>query len=141
MRLVLISYRFSVVAYNYDVFESFWYVNDVTVQVLLFATLTIELKRKSPNAHTFLKIIKVRYGVVTHAVYIIFDLVINILVIAMLLTEDSAVVSDLTDVSTAAACFLLLINVVLYTMFGGIKAIFLTNYVHTVMIFNEFIAH
>ena len=29
---------------------------------------------------------------------------------------------------TAAACFLLPIGVVLYTMFGGIKATFLTDY-------------
>ena len=35
---------------------------------------------------------------------------------------------------TAAACFLLPIGVVLYTMFGGIKATFLTDYIHTVVI-------
>lgn len=35
---------------------------------------------------------------------------------------------------TAAACFLLPIGVVLYTIAGGIKATFLTDYVHTVMI-------
>jgi len=29
---------------------------------------------------------------------------------------------------TAAACFLLPVGVVLYTMFGGIKATFLTDY-------------
>jgi Na+/proline symporter len=55
----------------------------------------------------------------------------------MLLTGGSAVVSDLTGVPTAAACFLLPIGVVLYTMFGGIKATFLTDYVHTVMIFSK----
>ena len=58
----------------------------------------------------------------------------NILVTAMLLTGGSAVVSDLTGMPTAAACFLLPIGVVLYTMFGGIKATFLTDFVHTVMI-------
>lgn len=124
-------------AYNYGVSGPFWYASGATVQVLLFATLAIELKRKSPNAHTFLEIIKARYGVATHAVYITFGLVTNILVTAMLLTGGSAVVSDLTGVPTAAACFLLPIGVVLYTMFGGIKATFLTDYVHTVMIFSQ----
>ena len=99
--------------------------------------MAIELKRKSPNAHTFLEVIKARYGVATHAVYITFGLITNILVTAMLLTGGSAVVSDLTGVPTAAACFLLPIGVVLYTMFGGIKATFLTDYVHTVMIFSK----
>jgi len=59
----------------------------------------------------------------------------NILVTAMLLCGGSAVASDLSGVPTAAACFLLPIGVVLYTMFGGIKATFLTDYVHTVIIF------
>jgi len=33
-----------------------------------------------------------------------------------------------------AACFPLPIGVIIYTMFGGIKATFLTDYVHTVML-------
>jgi Na+/proline symporter len=95
------------------------------VQVILFATLAIELKRKAPNAHTFLEVIRARYGPVTHGVYITFGLMTNVLVTAMLLTGGSAVVTSLTGVPTAAGCFLLPIGVVLYT---------LTDYVHTVMI-------
>jgi Na+/proline symporter len=82
-----------------------------------------------------LEVIKARYGVVTHAVFLTFGLMTNILVTAMLLCGGSAVASDLSGVPTAAACFLLPIGVVLYTMFGGIKATFLTDYVHTVIIF------
>ena len=102
------------------------------VQILLFATLAIELKRKAPNAHTFLEVIRARYGVYTHVVFIVFGLMTNILVTAMLLTGGSAVVTSLTGMPTAAACFLLPVGVVLYTVFGGIRATFLTDYVHTV---------
>ena len=59
-------------------------VVDLSRQILLFATLAIELKRKAPNAHTFLEVIKARYGTLTHFVYIIFGLMTNILVTAML---------------------------------------------------------
>lgn len=104
------------------------------MQILLFATLAIELKRRAPNAHTFLEVIRARYGVYTHLVFIVFGLMTNILVTAMLLTGGSAVVTSLTGMPTAAACFLLPVGVVMYTMFGGIKATFLTDYVHTVMI-------
>src|SRR5689334_2390977 len=52
----------------------------------------------------------------------------------MLLTGGSAVVESLTGVPTVAGNFLLPVGVVLYTMFGGIKATFLTDYVHTVII-------
>jgi Na+/proline symporter len=67
-------------------------------------------------------------------VYITFGLFTNTLVTAMLLTGGSAVISSLTGVPTAAACFLLPLGVVVYTMFGGIKATFLTDYVHTVIL-------
>lgn len=46
----------------------------------------------------------------------------NVLVTAMLLTGGSAVVEDLTGMNPVAACFLLPVGVVLYTMVGGIKA-------------------
>lgn len=42
-------------------------------------------------------------------------------VTAMLLTGGSAVVTSLTGVPTAAACFLLPVGVVMYTIAGGIK--------------------
>lgn len=124
----------SSIAYQYGVSGPFWYASGATVQIILFATLAIELKKKAPNAHTFLEAIRARYGAATHCVYIGFGLATNILVTAMLLTGGSAVATSLCGVPTAAGCFLLPVGVVLYTMFGGIKATFLTDYVHTVVI-------
>ncbi|KAH6711548.1 urea active transporter-like protein [Leptodontidium sp. 2 PMI_412] len=119
------------IAYRYGVSGPFWYASGATVQILLFATIAIELKRRAPNAHTFLEVIRARYGTPAHVVFILFGLATNILVTAMLLTGGSAVVSSLTGMPTAAACFLLPLGVVMYTMFGGIKATFLTDWVHT----------
>ncbi|KAH7391294.1 urea active transporter-like protein [Cadophora sp. MPI-SDFR-AT-0126] len=119
------------IAYRYGVSGPFWYASGATVQILLFATIAIELKRRAPNAHTFLEVIRARYGTPAHIVFICFGLATNILVTAMLLTGGSAVVSSLTGMPTAAACFLLPLGVVMYTMFGGIKATFLTDWVHT----------
>lgn len=104
------------------------------MQIILFTTLAIELKRRSPNAHTFLEVIRARYGTITHIVYIVFGLMTNILVTLMLLTGGSAVIKDLTGIPIAAGCFLLPLGVVVYTMFGGIKATLLTDYAHTVVI-------
>jgi len=52
----------------------------------------------------------------------------------MLLTGGSAVVSQLTGIPTAAAIFLFPIGVVVYTMVGGIKATFLTDYFNSLTI-------
>ncbi|EFQ92407.1 hypothetical protein CFE70_010403 [Pyrenophora teres f. teres 0-1] len=124
----------SAVAYRYGVSGPFWYASGATVQIILFATIAIELKRRAPYAHTFLEVIRARYGTITHIVFMVFGLFTNILVTSMLLTGGSAVVTSLTGMPTAAACFLLPVGVVLYTMFGGIKATFLTDYAHTVVI-------
>ena len=115
------------VAYRYGVSGPFWYASGATVQILLFATLAIALKQKAPNAHTFLEAIRARYGMYGHLVFMVFGLMTNILVTAMLLTGGSAVVTALTGVPTAAACFLLPIGVVLYTIFGGIKATYVDS--------------
>jgi len=104
------------------------------VQIILFATLAIELKRRAPNAHTFLEVVKARYGPVTHAVYIVFCCFCNILVTAMLLTGGSAVINNLTGAPVAAAVFLFPIGVVAYTLFGGIKATFITDYINAFVI-------
>ncbi|RHZ45366.1 hypothetical protein Glove_680g54 [Diversispora epigaea] len=125
----------SSVAYDYGISGPFWYASGATIQVLLFAILAIELKRKAPNAHTFLEIINVRYGKVAHLVFLAFALATNIIVTAMLLLGGSAVVNALTGVNTIACCFLLPLGVLIYTLFGGIKATFLTDYIHTTVIF------
>ena len=86
----------SAVAYQYGVSGPFWYASGATVQIILFATIAIELKRRAPNAHTFLEVIRARYGAVTHIVFMVFGLFTNILVTSMLLTGGSAVVNSVS---------------------------------------------
>ncbi|KAG2218032.1 hypothetical protein INT45_014308 [Circinella minor] len=122
------------VAYRYGVSGPLWYASGACVQVLLFSVLAIELKRRAPNAHTCLEVVRARYGRGTHFVYLVFSLITNIIVTAMLLLGGSAVVSYLTGMHVIAACFLLPLGVIVYTLFGGIKATFLSDYTHTAVI-------
>ncbi|KAI1101274.1 Na+/solute symporter [Jackrogersella minutella] len=119
------------VCYRYGVSGPFWYASGATVQILLFATLAIELKRRAPNAHTFLEVIKARYGTIPHIVFMVFGLVTNILVSLMLIIGGSATVSALTGMHTIAAIYLLPVGVVAYTLVGGLKATILTDWIHT----------
>lgn len=119
------------VCYRYGVSGPFWYASGATVQILLFATLAIELKRRAPNAHTFLEVIKARYGTAAHVTFMVFGLVTNILVSLMLIVGGSATVNALTGMHTIAAIYLLPVGVVAYTMVGGLKATILTDWVHT----------
>lgn len=124
----------TVQVYNNGVSGAIYYAAGATVQIILFACLAIKGKERAPNAHTYLEIIKTRYGSITHGVYCFWGFATNVLVTAMLLTGGSAVVHDLTGMNVVAACLLLPLGVVIYTLFGGIKATFLTDYAHTVVI-------
>ncbi|OWB71426.1 hypothetical protein B5S31_g1114 [[Candida] boidinii] len=121
-------------AYKNGVSGPYFYAAGATVQIILFAFLAIKAKQIAPEAHTYLEIVKARYGPRAHGVFMFFAIATNILVTAMLLTGGSAVISDLTGMHTVAACFLLPLGVTVYTLFGGIKATFLTDYAHTIAI-------
>ena len=48
-----------------------------TVQVLLFAVLAVEIKRKCPTIHTFTEIIKYRWGTTAHIVFIVYAFLVS----------------------------------------------------------------
>jgi urea-proton symporter len=106
-----------------------------SVQVLLFTLLALAIKKKAPHAHTVVEIVRVRFGTGGHAVYLFFAMATNILVTSMILLGGSGIVSSLTGMHIVAANFLLPIGVFVYTLFGGIKATFLSDWVHTVIIY------
>ena len=125
----------STVAYLYGVSGPFWYAAGASIQVLLFGILAIELKRKAPNAHTFLEIIRARFGAGTHKVFLGFALTCNMIVTGMLLLGGAAVVNGLTGMDISLAAFLIPVGVMIYTLVGGLKATFVADYMHTVIIF------
>jgi len=125
----------STVAYQYGISGPFWYAAGASIQVLLFGILAIELKRKAPNAHTFLEIIRARFGDGSHKVFLVFALMTNMIVTAMLLLGGSAVVNGLTGMDISLAAFLIPIGVMIYTLVGGLKATFVADYMHTIIIF------
>ena len=125
----------STVAYQYGISGPFWYAAGASIQVLLFGILAIELKRKAPHAHTFLEIIRARYGDGAHRVFLVFALMTNMIVTAMLLLGGAAVVNGLTGMDISLAAFLIPIGVMIYTLVGGLKATFVADYMHTIIIF------
>jgi len=122
------------VAWNYGITGPFWYAAGATVQILLFGILAIEVKRRAPNAHTFLEIIKVRWGTVAHFVFLFFGLSANLIVSSMLLLGGCAVYKDVAGVSVYASSFIIPLLTLIYTLMGGLKATFLAGYIHTCVI-------
>jgi len=125
----------STVAYQYGVSGPFWYAAGASIQVVLFAILAIELKRKSPMSHTFPEMIHARFGKSSHKIFLSFAFLTNIIVTAMLVLGGAAVVNTLTGINVYIAAFLIPVGVIAYTLFGGLKATFLAEYFNTAFIF------
>ncbi|KAJ7468088.1 solute symporter family transporter [Mycena latifolia] len=124
----------STVAYDYGIAGPFWYAAGATVQILMFAVLACKIKQNAPRCHTYLEIIYTRYGVATHWVFIFFALLTNILVGSQLLLGGSAVVTSLTAMNVYAAIFLIPLGVCVYVVLGGLRATFLCDYSHTMIL-------
>lgn len=128
------------VAYKYGVSGPFWYASGATIQVLLFAVLAVEVKRKAPTAHTVLEIVKARWGVTAHLVFMVFCFLTNIIVTSMLILGGAAVVTALTGVNIYAGAFLIPVGVMLYTAHGGLKATYIAAWGHVAIIYIALVA-
>lgn len=125
----------STVAFEFGMGGAFWYAAGASIQVILFSILAIELKRKAPMTHTFPEMLYVRYGRHSHKVFLFFGLLTNTIVTAMLVLGGAAVVNSLTGVDITLAAFLLPIGIIIYTIFGGLKATFFAEYLNAGFIF------
>lgn len=125
----------STVAYQYGISGPFWYAAGASIQVVLFAILALELKRKAPSSHTFPEIIHARFGKNSHKVFLFFALLTNTVVTAMLVLGGAAAVTSLTGVNIYTAAFLIPAGIIIYTFFGGLKATFLAEYMNTSFLF------
>lgn len=125
----------STVTYEFGIGGLFWYAAGASIQIVLFAILAIELKRKAPYSHTFPEMIFARFGYKAHKVFLFFALITNIIITTMLILGGAAVVNALTGVDMTIATFLIPIGVIIYTIFGGLKATFFADYLNTAFIF------
>eukprot|EP00188_Purpureofilum_apyrenoidigerum_P001408 Plantae.Rhodophyta-Purpureofilum_apyrenoidigerum.ctg17704.p1 GENE.Plantae.Rhodophyta-Purpureofilum_apyrenoidigerum.ctg17704~~Plantae.Rhodophyta-Purpureofilum_apyrenoidigerum.ctg17704.p1 ORF type:complete len:713 (+),score=132.63 Plantae.Rhodophyta-Purpureofilum_apyrenoidigerum.ctg17704:1103-3241(+) len=122
------------VAFKYGISGPFWYASGATIQVILFSVLAIQVKRRAPTSHTFLEIVRARWGTAAHITFLFFGFATNIIVTSMLILGGSAVVTALTGVNTDAASMLIPLGVIFYTLAGGLKATFVASYFNTAVI-------
>ncbi|OTB03865.1 hypothetical protein M426DRAFT_73758 [Hypoxylon sp. CI-4A] len=124
----------SLLTYRYGLALGVWWGASASTMVCFLALISIEAKRRAPNAHTLLELIKVRYGTTAHLLWIVFCLLTNILNFTGMLLGASAAVTSLTGMDVIASTYLLPLGVGVYTYFGGLRATFLTDYIHTFII-------
>lgn len=123
------------VGWGFGVSGPFWYAAGATIQVILFAVLAVQLKRRAPKAHTVLEVVRCRWGTKAHIVFGFFCFATNLIVTSMLILGGASVVNALSGVNIYAAAMLIPLGVVTYTAFGGLKGTFIAAWSHTAMLY------
>lgn len=116
------------------------------------AALGVLAKIRVPYAHTSLEIIRMRYGKIGHLVFIVLNITNNVFGCASMILTGSQLIYGVSGMHFVAATILIPLGgkrlpdtskldsnntvdigrtVVLYTAVGGLKATFLTDYLHT----------
>ncbi|PWY93108.1 solute symporter family transporter [Aspergillus sclerotioniger CBS 115572] len=125
----------STFAYSYGVCGPMWYGAIGTLQILLFALIAVKIKANAPGAHTMPEIVLTRHGNVAHLTYLYNGLATNLLVSACLVLGGAQVVAALTGMNVYAAIFLIPAVVAAYVIVGGLRATFIADYTHTIILF------
>ncbi|KAG7901082.1 hypothetical protein KL907_004527 [Ogataea polymorpha] len=122
-------------SYAHGVSGGFLYGVGGTIQVTLFVFVCLQIKSRAPAAHTVSECFSVRFGPVGHWVFLCYVFATNVLISSLLLLGGSQGFSATTGMNVVAASFLLPLGVMVYTALGGLKATFISDWIHTVIIY------
>ena len=120
--------------YSYGIMSSFWYFAGLSVQICVMSLLGIQAKKKIPNGHTCLEIVELRYGKAAHLLYMFMCLANNLLSSSSMILGAAAAISIISgNLNIVASTMLIPFGVMCYTVVGGLKATFLTDYFHSLI--------
>ncbi|KAH9837660.1 Na+/solute symporter [Rhodofomes roseus] len=125
----------STAAYTFGVSGPWWYGVGGTIQLAFFAMVAAKVKMNANGAHTFLEIAKIRFGTGVHLLFTFYAFLCILVVCGSLLLGGAATVNALTGMNVIAACFLLPIGIAVYVIFGGLRATFMCDWAHTIILF------
>ncbi|KAG4220510.1 hypothetical protein PC116_g31011, partial [Phytophthora cactorum] len=111
--------------YRFGLAVPLWWATGLCFQIALMAALGVLAKIRVPYAHTSLEIIKMRYGRIGHVVFIVLNLTNNVFGCASMILTGSQLIYGISGMHFVAATVLIPLGV------GGLKATFLTDYIHT----------
>ncbi|KAF9234595.1 Na+/solute symporter [Melanogaster broomeanus] len=125
----------STAAYTFGVSGPWWYGVGGTIQVCMFGMVAAKVKMNANGAHTFLEIVRARFGTAGHIFFTFYGFLCILIVCGSLLLGGAATVNALTGMNVNAACFLLPIGIAVYVIFGGLRATFICDWSHTLILF------
>ena len=125
----------TLMTYNYGIQAGFYFGAGLAVQIAVMSVLGIHAKKKIPTAHTSLEAVQLRYGKAAHLLYLLLSLICNICSCLSMILACAANISIIAgNLHIVASTMLIPFGVLLYTVVGGLKATFLTDFIHTTIL-------
>ena len=125
----------TLMTYNYGIQAGFYFGAGLAVQIAVMSVLGIHAKKKIPTAHTSLEAVQLRYDKAAHLLYLVLSLICNICSCLSMILACAANISIIAgNLHIVASTMLIPFGVLLYTVVGGLKATFLTDFVHTTVL-------
>lgn len=121
--------------YQLGVSAAWWYAVGGTIQIAFFSMIAAKVKMNANGATTFLQIVKIRFGTPCHLLFTGYAVVCCHVVSGSLVLGASSTVNALTGMNTIACNFLLPIGIAVYVVAGGLRATFVCDFIHTVILF------
>ncbi|GAA6005994.1 hypothetical protein JCM10207_007300 [Rhodosporidiobolus poonsookiae] len=121
--------------YRNGVSNAYWYGVGGTVQICAFAAVAAKTKQNANGAVTFAEIVRARYGRPCHLLFTFFSLVTAHIVTGSLVLGAAATFNAMTGANIIACNFLLPLGIAVYVVAGGLRATFIVDYLHTIILF------
>lgn len=113
---------------------SYWYAVGGLLQVSVFSIVASKVKQNANLVTTFPEMSFFRFGTAGHLAFLWCGIVCNAIVSACILLGGAAVVSAITGMNQYAALFLIPLGVAVYVSFGGLRATFISDATHTLVL-------
>ncbi|XP_076468036.1 uncharacterized protein LOC143298900 [Babylonia areolata] len=124
------------VAVKYGVSGAFWYSMAASINITLFPLLSLQFKTRAPGAKTYLQVIQARFGKVTHTVFCVYALLINVVILTALAVVGVALIQGIVTEASPEFCMLVLATLCgSYSFIGGLGSTFYVCYFNAVVVF------
>ncbi|CAH01894.1 sodium:solute symporter family protein [Kluyveromyces lactis] len=118
-------------SYNYGISGSYFYAVGGLIQVSVFSIVASKVKANANLVTTFPEAGYLRFGNAGHLAFLWCGMVCNTIVSACILLGGAAVINAITGMNTYAALYLLPLVCAIYVYFGGLRATFISDALHT----------
>lgn len=122
-------------AFEQGIAGLFWFIFPNFLALVVFAPFGLKIKKILPKGYTFPQFIRQRHGRGVHILYLIQFLGLQVCSFAVQILAGATLIKTISGLPYATVALVLVLIVLSYSLFGGLRASVATDFVHIFLIF------